>query len=159
MKPVTIYTISDADTGYVHYVGATIQPLKSRFSAHKNSVTVKMMELFKSDTPLEILPVETCQFNQADKMEKYWIMQFRSWGFNLINSEFNRTYSMTNNVRGYEIERDNEEIEQYTIGGRLIRVWENIRQAERFGYNACRIYFVLNGKQKLHAKCRWKFKR
>mgnify|MGYP003346073760 FL=1 len=55
------------------YVGETSQPLKYRLNHHKRKLGVK--------TYIELLEeVEDWRF-----WERYWIQQFKAWGYKLIN--------------------------------------------------------------------------
>jgi len=76
----------------VFYVGATIQPLKSRLNGHLteskkyNHSVLKYIRENKINPIIEL--VEECDYsnkNEFIRNEKYWIDQFRQWGFPLRN--------------------------------------------------------------------------
>lgn len=90
-KKYTIYTLCCPVTGIVKYIGSTSSKLKYRLTGHIcdskrlsgprhdwiESLTLKGL------TPL-IEPLEIIE-NDWENAEKYWIAQFRSWGFPLTN--------------------------------------------------------------------------
>jgi group I intron endonuclease len=86
-----IYTLKDPLTNEIRYVGKTVN-IKRRLYLHiaeaKTSKTYKakwINKLLNSGTRpiLEILDV--IYDNNWDFWEEYWILQMKSWGFNLCN--------------------------------------------------------------------------
>lgn len=90
-----VYILCDND--YVFYVGVTASPILNRFLNHlresKNKPLIKksarIAKILSEGRMPEIHVLESypvCHRNYlAFKMEKYWIWQFRSWGFELDN--------------------------------------------------------------------------
>lgn len=89
---VLIYTLTDPNSLQVRYVGKTTRSLNRRWHEHlrsKNkSHTVSWIKslLNKDQRPIiELLDESSQEMWQID--EKYWISQFKSWGFNLTNDK------------------------------------------------------------------------
>lgn len=92
MQTITyIYTLTDPETNKVRYVGKT-NNINQRYKAHlnrarKNQIhkknwieTLKKKGLKPIIEVIDIVPIENWIF-----WETYWIAQFRTWGFDLIN--------------------------------------------------------------------------
>ena len=93
MKSTTfIYTLSDK-SGDIRYIGKSDTPRKRLYNHIKESKDLKKKShkinwikslLDKSELPIiEIL--EEVSIEDWENSEKYWIEQFRQWGFNLTN--------------------------------------------------------------------------
>lgn len=85
-----IYTLSDPRTGTVMYVGKTIVSLKERLRCHlKDKYGCPRMDWIKTLAYFKLVPIiefiEECPEEDLDWMENYWILQFRTWGFDLLN--------------------------------------------------------------------------
>jgi hypothetical protein len=94
MKHTIIYTLSDPTTKEIKYVGKTKSSLKYRLSQHIHESLIDtkthkkawikgliMQDLLPVIEELEIIDNNDCW----KKSEKYWIAQFKCWGFNLTN--------------------------------------------------------------------------
>ncbi len=87
---VYIYTLSDPTTKEIRYVGKTIN-LRQRYSqiihAKKNGKNlIKWVNELQTKRYNPIM--KTLDITNKDDwqyVEKYWIAQFRAWGFNLLN--------------------------------------------------------------------------
>lgn len=91
MEKTFIYTLKDPITNEIRYIGKSDKP-ESRLIEHikksKYTKTYKnnwIISLLKKDLKpiLEILDI--VDSNNWGFWEKYWISQFRTWGFNLTN--------------------------------------------------------------------------
>lgn len=89
MKEITIYTLSDPTNNEVKYVGITSRPIK-RFYEHlnndennKKSAWIKNLKKNKLTPIYEVIEV-TDELNFSN-LEKFWISQFKTWGFDLVN--------------------------------------------------------------------------
>ena len=51
----------------------------------------------------------------------------------------------------------NKPVEQFTISGKLVRIWGSMAEAERNGFWRSRISMCCNGTAKQHKKYKWKF--
>jgi predicted DNA-binding protein YlxM (UPF0122 family) len=90
---VFIYTLSD-DSGNVRYVGKTKQYLKQRLYSHIKESQTKGMKshkiswikslLLKDERP-KIEVVDEVPESDWQFWKKYWIEQFKQWGFKLTN--------------------------------------------------------------------------
>lgn len=93
MKTAKIYTLSDPKTLEIRYVGKTEKTLKERLNYHiwdikrtKNKHKINWLNsLIKKNLKPEIRLIEEVPFNEWKFWEKYWISQFKIWGFNLLN--------------------------------------------------------------------------
>src|ERR1700752_5538931 len=93
MKTIKIYTLQDPITLEYKYIGKTINKLEYRLSAHISETKkgrscyrhcwIKSL-LNKGLHPLIELLDETEDVNW-NWLEIYWISQFKTWGFNLVN--------------------------------------------------------------------------
>lgn len=88
MKNTFIYTISD-ENGVIRYIGKSNNPKNRLYTHIKETSNMYKFNWLKSIIKrgafpiveiLEEVPSENWQF-----YEKYWISQFRAWGFKLIN--------------------------------------------------------------------------
>jgi len=89
---VYIYTLSHPVTGEVGYVGKTVKKLYARLSAHvsncqnsKTHVGRWINKLVSIGLYPKIEVVELSNERDWSDSEKYWIEQFRQWGFSLTN--------------------------------------------------------------------------
>ena len=92
-KVYHIYTLSCPVTGYVKYVGLTVNPinrLNQHVSSSGRSVLIKswVNELATSGNTPSLDVLETVSdLTSAKEIEKYWIHQFATWGFDLLNTK------------------------------------------------------------------------
>lgn len=92
MKFVYIYTLEDPISRETRYVGKT-NNIKQRFKAHNNSARYKdthkfnwIKKLKDSDLKPILKIIDEVPENEWKYWEKFWIEQFKQWGFNLVNS-------------------------------------------------------------------------
>jgi group I intron endonuclease len=89
---VYIYTLEHPETGVIRYIGKTINPshrLKSHLWTKNKSLRTKKSNWIQSLKVNGLKPImrildEVSESNWSDT-EKYWIEQFRQWGFELYN--------------------------------------------------------------------------
>lgn len=88
---VYIYTLEDPRTQEVRYVGKTKNP-KGRFHNHCNKLHNERSHKRNWINSLKVLGlrpkmriIEEVEQNEWHFWEKYWIEQFKQWGFNLVN--------------------------------------------------------------------------
>lgn len=91
----TIYTLLHPLSLEIRYIGYTDKPLKIRLDGHINEAVSTKKNTYKLNWIRSILKIGLKpvieileEVNPKEKRfwEKYWIAQFRSWGFNLVNS-------------------------------------------------------------------------
>ncbi|MHA1814374.1 MAG: hypothetical protein ACTSX1_00060 [Candidatus Heimdallarchaeaceae archaeon] len=94
MKTIKIYTLSHPLTNEVRYIGKTVSKLKYRLSGHiseakrgedKSYKNSWIISLLKQDLKPVIEILDEISDENWEWLEQYWISQFRSWNFNLIN--------------------------------------------------------------------------
>jgi excinuclease UvrABC nuclease subunit len=89
---IYIYTLSHPLTGEVRYIGKTVN-LRRRLSEHctkknyhcKKSEWVKAL-LSQGLRPV-ILVIDEVEKEFVNETEQYWISQFKTWDFNLLNTQ------------------------------------------------------------------------
>ena len=91
METTYIYTLTDPETNMVRYVGKA-NNIKQRYSAHLNRArkhqihkknwiaSLRKKKLKPIIDIIDIVPIKDWTF-----WETYWISQFKTWGFDLIN--------------------------------------------------------------------------
>lgn len=95
-----IYTLSCPEKNSVVYVGMTAKPLKVRLQQHIKSTQNNINKLEWSSNLLKkgLKPIieeleTTNDYFEAQRFEKYWIHQFKQWGFELFNRRhFDRSF-------------------------------------------------------------------
>lgn len=91
LRDTFIYTLADPLTGDVRYVGKadnlnrrlTMHLMESKTETHRRAQWIKSVISTGSKPIIEVLDIVPS--NCWEKYERYWIAQFRSWGFNLVN--------------------------------------------------------------------------
>lgn len=91
MEIINIYTLSDPITNEIRYVGQTkYQNLEKRLDGHlkcrdntHRSYWIK--SIVKKGLKPKIDLIETVDKEMSSDSEKFWIMMFKFWGFNLCN--------------------------------------------------------------------------
>lgn len=90
---IYIYTLEHPDTNEIRYIGKTSN-LKRRYYHHTNKkeheknrryLSNWLNNLFKQDKKPIISILEECDENSWVECEKFWIEQFKNWGFKLVN--------------------------------------------------------------------------
>lgn len=109
----TIYSLSCPETKSVFYIGVTIRDLKTRLSCHisdakgYNYPVYKFMGGLTKPPIIEAIEeIDTDDKFEAQMVEKYWIEQFRQWGYSLYNTESNKSiikYKRTSDEVMYDI--------------------------------------------------------
>lgn len=94
VKEFIIYTLQDPISLDIRYIGLTSQKLNVRLSAHwttfnnKKSHKVHWIKKLKKLNQKPIIKeLDTAySLKEAADLEKYWISQFKTWGFKLTNT-------------------------------------------------------------------------
>ena len=89
MREIIVYTLSDPRDNHIKYVGITSRP-KRRLYEHlnddennKKSAWVKKLKSLELEPIYEV--IEKTDLLNYSLIEQYWISQFKSWGFELLN--------------------------------------------------------------------------
>lgn len=88
----SIYTISNGVSNEI-YIGITTRELKARMYQHVYDCELYSRQPFyqwlsrnKKDAKIELLEfVSVDDKSEIEILEKYWIEQFRQWGFSILN--------------------------------------------------------------------------
>jgi hypothetical protein len=87
---VIIYTLEHPLTGEIRYVGKTSRSIKARYYQHicVSSDSSYRANWIKSLNKVNLKPIikelDVCESDGND-LERYWISQFKAWGFRLVN--------------------------------------------------------------------------
>lgn len=93
METVFIYSLSDPETLEVRYIGKA-NDIKYRYWSHlheakndlRNQHKCNWIKKLLSQDKLPLIEiVEEVSIDDWQESEKYWIAQFKAWGYNLIN--------------------------------------------------------------------------
>lgn len=89
MKEIIVYTLTDPRDNLVKYIGVTKRP-KRRFYEHitnnENNLKSTWIKKLKSHNLLPIYEeLDITDIDNFSYVERYWISQFKSWGFDLKN--------------------------------------------------------------------------
>jgi len=134
MSDVYIYTLSDSDTKEIRYVGKTINP-SQRERAHFNNLKginlrvnwIKSLKTLQKKPLLEV--VDIVSPDDWEFWEKYWISQFKQWGFRLVNTtdggEKGKSFKHTENAK--------KKISIAQTGRKMHKAWRNAISQGRKG--------------------------
>lgn len=141
-KSNKIYSLSHPITGEVRYIGFTSNKLSERLSGHlcdiKRSSNRKnnwLKSLISQNLKPVIELVEDLGNDPWEEAEKYWIQQFKNWGFRLTNNEeggigAKRTERIAKSIKKLK------PIKQYSLDGNFIREWSSATEVNNsLGYS------------------------
>lgn len=91
MDKIKIYTLSHPISNEIRYIGKTKYSLEERLSKHlasngKNHRTNWIRSVLNLGLKPKIELLDECIEENWQNCEKYWISQFKEWGFDLVNS-------------------------------------------------------------------------
>jgi hypothetical protein len=162
-----IYSLANPITNEIRYIGTTSGPLNSRLSQHKWDSKNKMshkchwIKQVVDDTgqfPL-IKLIEEVSDLDWEWTERYWISQFKQWGFDLVNTD-DGGKGVHKDVKGRSRSIDAHKIKvyQYNLNGTFIKSWDSIVGAESsFGISTGCITHNLKGRCKTAYGFRWSY--
>jgi hypothetical protein len=138
-----IYTLSDPDTKEIRYIGKTIKPLKHRLASHiytskkKNNHRCSWIKSITNKGKKPIINIiDFCEWDKSQKLEEYWISQFKTWGFNLVNStdggEGNLGLKLSTIRKQNLIKVHSKTVYQYDIEGNFIREFNSCQEAANY---------------------------
>lgn len=154
-----IYTLAHPLTGEVRYIGKT-KDLKDRLTRHiqksyldkydKNTYKSRWIKKLLSHNLKPIMEVlDECDENLVDIYEKYWISQFKTWGFNLVNiSEGGEIVGNWKNKRHSESTKDKIRkslgipIVHYDLIGTKLGEYDSLSDASK--KTGCHIFLISN---------------
>lgn len=135
-----IYTLSDPDTNEVRYVGKTVKTFPQRLQDHLYSV--KKEHNYRSNWIKSILsrgkrPViqylDECSWDCSQALEIYWISQFKTWGFRLVNlsqgGEGNLGLAPSQKNIDILRARSSKKVYQYDLAGNFIAEYSSCQEA------------------------------
>lgn len=89
MKTATIYSLTNPLTCFVFYVGSTTTSIETRLKQGNFTHTYLNLREFGIAPIAEV--IEECPIKDRYDVERYWMQQFRAWGFHLENKQGNNT--------------------------------------------------------------------
>jgi hypothetical protein len=145
MQKNLIYTLSDPRDNKVKYIGITSKKLTVRLSGHcaETKANTKKVNWIKSLKNIELKPIITeidcvSTYEEALFFEQYWISQFRSWGFALLNltdgGEGAKGWVPSEDYRKKRSIAYSKPLSQYDLNGNFIKHWPSQLEAARY-YN------------------------
>lgn len=157
MKEVYIYILSHPITNEIRYVGQTID-INARFYRHifdanqngfKNHRTAWVKSLLNEGLKPNIDVIDVVNETNWSFWERYWISQFRTWGFNLVNSgdggegTYGRIVSEATKIKMSETKKGKtpknigllvksrvKPVIQMKLNGEFVKEWESVNQAK-----------------------------
>jgi hypothetical protein len=165
MKHTKIYALLDPKTKEIRYIGLTISSLKGRLSHHIHAAktrerTHRTNWIRSLNEKPEIILIDEIISDKIEWwLEEYWINQFKSWGFNLVNStnggpvpitksgkdnpNFGNKYNPLSKVlKGKIVQLDHK--------GNYIRTLSCMAEAEKYNLSPCTVSLCVNGLRKHH---------
>lgn len=145
MQKNLVYTLSDPRDNTIKYIGITSQKLTKRLATHCAEIksNTKKVNWIKSLKNIKLKPIITeidC-FNTYKEVlffEQYWISQFRSWGFALLNltdgGEGTKGWVPSEDYRKKRSIAYSKPLSQYDLDGNFIRHWSSQLEAAKY-YN------------------------
>jgi hypothetical protein len=127
-----IYILQHPITNDVRYVGKSINP-KRRYYSHlcnKDKIKTHIYNWIKSLKNNNLKPIMTVideTENNWQELEKYWIEQFKQWGFNLCN-----TSNGGDGFSGESAYWNNREVSIYTKNGDHVRTFKSQKECAMF---------------------------
>ena len=158
MQIIFIYTLADPITEEVRYIGKT-NNLKVRLQNHLcDRGKTHKVNWIKSLKRKELLPIieilDQCNKNDANFLEQYWISQFKTWGFNLVNGTDGGDggFGMKNIKR--------TEVSAFDVDGNFLETYFSIKEAaNRNNCTSSHIVDCCTGKIRSCSGKIWRYKK
>jgi hypothetical protein len=134
-----IYTLSDPDSSVVRYVGKT-NNIKERLRQHiyrsnrkKTHLDCWINSVLEGGNKPIIMEIDNCCDDEWEFWEKYWISQFKTWCFNLVNAaEGGMTaFPLYKKVVSPKQHPDSVSVLKYSLDGYFMAEYPSISQAAR----------------------------
>jgi hypothetical protein len=166
-KMVKIYCLIDPRDNLVRYVGYTTSTLQLRLNGHMTSIYTKkrthkinwIFNLKSVNLKPTIHLLEEVEFEYGWDAEKYWIEQFKHWGFKLTNSSEGGEVPLTKpgkdnpnygNKYNENAKTTKGRVVQLDLKGNYIRTLKCRGEGELYGINPGNISACLLGKRNQH---------
>lgn len=165
MKHTKIYALLDPTSKTIRYIGLTIVPLNQRLKNHiyaaKTRSTNRRINWINSlkEKPIIILIDEIISEEVEWWLEEYWVSQFKTWGFQLVNSTDGGKVPLTKSgERNPNYGKKYNSLSKATKGkivqlnhkGEYIRTVSCMAEFEKYGLNPCNVSLCVNGKRTNH---------
>lgn len=137
-----IYALTQPGTEEIKYVGKTNYELKRRLTEHiktgrkkkKNYKESWISSLLKQNLEPKIILIDEVENSEWEFWEKYWISQFKTWGFNLTNgTDGGISPFVTHLIQATALKKANNKrrrkIIQYDLNGKFIKIWKSVTEA------------------------------
>lgn len=168
---VRIYTLSDPLTGEIRYIGKTKHPLNIRCSQHTydkavNHRTNWIKSLSRIGTSPKIELLDISSDTEASEIERYWIAQFKAWGFDLVNQTSGgegapgRIVSEETKLKHSKamIKTAGRKVHQYDLQGNMLNTFDSVAEAsDKTGASRTKIVAVCKGRRKMTAGFQWAY--
>lgn len=137
METTYIYTLTDPETNMIRYVGKA-NNIKQRYSAHLNRArkhqihkknwiaSLREKKLKPIIEIVDIVPIKDWIF-----WETYWISQFKTWGFNLINYTNGGEGCTFGNQTSFKRGQCSIPVLQIDIKGNIVKEFESQQMADK----------------------------
>ena len=143
MNTTNIYTLTDPITKEVRYVGKA-NNVSQRYKAHLNGARkhqihkknwingLKKLKLKPIIDVIDIVPIDEWVF-----WETYWISQFKTWGFNLINYTNGGDGCTFANQTSFKNGENTRPVVALTKEGLFVKEFTCIKEGENFCGKKC----------------------
>ncbi len=141
MQTTYIYTLTDPETNEVRYVGKT-NNINQRYRAHLNKTRkhqihkanwIKKLKQKKLKPIINI--VDEVSIKEWIFWEQYWISQFKTWGFNLVNYTLGGDGCSFANQTSFKKGQNAIPILQLDLKGNVLKEFDSIMEAKQNGFD------------------------
>jgi group I intron endonuclease len=149
MQTTFIYTLLDPVTNQIRYIGKA-NNLDQRYKAHLNKTrkhqihkrnwinSLKKQGLKPIIEILDVVPIAEWQF-----WETYWISQFKSWGFDLINYTSGGDGCTFANQTSFKKGQNKKPVVALTLTGEFVEEFESAKDGNEFCGKKCVVNALL----------------
>lgn len=137
-----IYALLHPTTQEIRYIGKTTKNLSERLREHiysgkkkkKNYKESWISNVSKNNLKPEIVLIDEVENSEWEFWEKYWICQFKCWGFDLVNgtdggiSPF-ETFRIIEKNKRENSRKKSKKVIQYDLNGNFIKIHESATMA------------------------------
>jgi hypothetical protein len=191
-----VYTLEDPENNVVRYIGITKQSLASRKAKHINNTKYYKVRnhkinwikgLLKNNKKPLIQELDIAStYEELKYLEKYWIAQFKTWGFKLVNATeggegtmgYKHTKEALDKMKEIHSKKRKEkkakmtrkeqndylsslysiEIVQYDANGKFVKTWKSCKEASIFyGVGSSTIGHALKNPERKSLNFFWRY--